>query len=88
MKASKKATKTFTDFVKEGFPYDNFEGFKVLNPQLANSWEILQASYNSKFQQWYQPLSAGFRNEIEVTTVFLTDGDFVEVIDQLEAAAQ
>ena len=39
-----KATKTFTDYVKEGSPYDIFEGFKVLNrvlnPQLANSWAI------------------------------------------------
>ncbi len=26
-----KATKTFTDYVKEGSPYDVFEGFKVLN---------------------------------------------------------
>lgn len=26
-----KATKTFTDYVKEGSPYDSFEGFKVLN---------------------------------------------------------
>ena len=44
MKASKKATKTFTDYVKEGSPYDIFERFKVLNrvlnPQLANSWAI------------------------------------------------
>ena len=40
MEASMKATKTFTDYVKEGSPYDSFEGFKVLNrvlnPQGAN----------------------------------------------------
>ena len=52
MKASKKATKTFTDYVKEGSPYDIFEGFKVLNrvlnPQLANGLVIVQASDHSK----------------------------------------
>ncbi len=52
MGASIKATKTFTDYVKEGFPYDSFEGFKVLNrvlnPQGANGWAIVQASDHSK----------------------------------------
>ena len=52
MEASMKATKTFTDYVKEGSPYDSFEGFKVLNrvlnPQGANDWAIVQASYHSK----------------------------------------
>ena len=45
MQASMKATKTFTDYVKEGSPYDSFEGFKVLNrvlnPQGANDWAIV-----------------------------------------------
>ena len=47
LEASMKATKTFTDYVKEGSPYDSFEGFKVLNrvlnPLLANGWAIVQA---------------------------------------------
>ena len=53
MEASIKATKTFTDYVKELSPYDSFKGFKVLNwvlnPQGANAWEIVQASDHSKF---------------------------------------
>ena len=52
MEASMKATKTFTDYVKEGSPYDSFEGFKVLNrvlnPQGANDWAIVHASEHSK----------------------------------------
>ena len=90
MEASMKATKTFTDYVKEGSPYDSFEGFKVLNrvlnPQGANGWAIVQASDHSKIWQWCQPWSAGFGNEIEVTPV-LTDEEFVAVTDQIKAAA-
>ena len=53
MEASMKATKTFTDYEKEGSPYDSFEGFKVLNrvlnPQGANGWAIVQLLTIQKF---------------------------------------
>ena len=45
---------------------------RVLNPQGANGWAIVQASDHSKIWQWCQSQSVGFRNEIEVTPV-LTD---------------
>ena len=84
-----KSTKTFTDYVKEGPPFDSFERFKVLNrvlnPQGANVWAKSQVSDQSKIWECYKPWSAGFGNEIKATS-FLTDEDFVTVIDQIETA--
>ena len=47
MEASMKATKTFTDYVKEGSPHDSFE--RVLNPQGANGMAIVQLLTIQKF---------------------------------------
>ena len=37
-----KATKTFTNYLKEGSPHDSFKGFKVLNKVLNPEGEIVR----------------------------------------------
>tara|TARA_S200000501_G_scaffold19114_1_gene17057 strand:- start:580 stop:906 length:327 start_codon:yes stop_codon:yes gene_type:complete len=85
--ASIAATKTFTDYVKDGSPYDDVEGFKVLNrvvnPHEGNGMAIVEASNHAKIWKWCQPWVSGFGNEVQVTPV-LTDEEFVAVTEEIE----
>ena len=80
----------FASFIEEGCQGDEFEGFKVINrvvnPEGANGWAIVEASNHQNIWKWGQIWAKNFGVDIEVTPV-LTDKEFLSVHKEIAASS-
>ena len=78
----------FASFVEGGCEGDEFEGFKVvnrvLNPQGANGWAIIESSNHQNIWKWSNIWVDNFGVEIEVTPV-LSDHEFLSIHKEIES---
>ena len=68
--AHKKGCDAFCEYLEGVFKYDKFEGFevvlRVVNPDVANGWEIVKASNHKAVCKSCHPWCTGFGVDIEV----------------------
>ena len=86
-----KGTEAFAGFIEGGCQVDEFEGFKVVNrvvnPEGANGWAILESSSHQNIWKWASPWVDNFGVDVEVTPV-LTDQEFLSVHKEIAAASK
>ena len=86
-----KGTEAFAGFIEGGCQGDEFEGFKVVNrvvnPEGANGWAILESSSHQNIWKWASPWVDNFGVDVEVTPV-LTDQEFLSVHKEITAASE